>query len=100
MVIVKVWVQVDTTESVSVTVQDAVPLTGPDEAAMPVTVAVRPSGLRTTVAEGSEKEYEAAETVPPDGVTPSARSGWMDACEVWPMLRTRALFGIGVSPKN
>src|ERR1700683_5113793 len=41
--IVKGWVQVETTPSVSVTVAEADPVTGPVEAATPVTVAVTPS---------------------------------------------------------
>ena len=56
VVIVNGWVHVDTTPSVSVTVAEAVPATGPLEGATPVTVAVRLSELRTTVADGSENE--------------------------------------------
>jgi hypothetical protein len=55
VVIVKACVHVETTPSVSVTVQAAVPATGPEDPATPVHVAVTPSELRTTVAEGSEK---------------------------------------------
>ena len=56
VVMVKGWLHVETTPSVSVTVQEAVPVTAPDEAATPVTVAVTPSEFKTTVADGSEKE--------------------------------------------
>jgi hypothetical protein len=48
-------VQVDTTLSVSVAVNVTDPVTGPVLAATPVTVAVTPSGFRTTVADGSLK---------------------------------------------
>jgi hypothetical protein len=80
--IVKGWVQVETTPSVSVTVAEADPVTGPVEAATPVTAAVTPSKFRTTVAEGSEKVYATFESAPPEGVTPSASKGTMEAVEV------------------
>jgi hypothetical protein len=53
--IVKETVQVLTAPSVSVTVQEAEPETGAVEGATPVQVAVTPSELRLTVAEGSLK---------------------------------------------
>ena len=96
VVIVNGWVHVETAPSVSVTVQDAEPATGPVEAATPEQVAVTPSVLRTTVAEGSEKEYTTFDSVPPEGVTPSARKVTGEACEVCPTARVRALFAMVV----
>ena len=55
MVIVNGLTHVDTAPSVSVAVKDTEPEIGPALAATPVTTAVTPSGLRTTVADGSLK---------------------------------------------
>ena len=75
--------QVEMAPSVSVTAHDAVPETGPVEAATPVTVAVTPSALSATVALGSENENDTDETLPPEG-EPSAARGWIEAWDFWP----------------
>jgi len=88
-VIVNVCVKVETAPSVSVTVQLAVPVTGDVLAARPVTVTV-PSPLSTAPNEGSVGiEKEAADTVPPLGVTPSAASGVMVPMLDWPTFKVR-----------
>jgi hypothetical protein len=52
---VNAWVHCEIAESVSVAVKLTAPEIGLALAATPVTSAVTPSGLRTTVADGSEK---------------------------------------------
>lgn len=89
--------KVATALSVSVTVAEAVPLTGADEAAMPVMVEV-PSPLSVIVNDGSLIEKVTPLTVPPEGVVPSAKKGTMDAMDDWPILRTRVF--IVEAPEN
>ena len=72
---VKVAVHWLTAPSVSVIVQDLVPVTGPFvEGATAVNIAVFVP-LTTAVAEGSENATVKLLTTPPEGVKPSARKG-------------------------
>ena len=78
---VNAWFHVETTPSVSVTVQALDPLIGAAEAATPVNKIVF-APLTTAVAEGSLKVTTRALTTPPELVTPSAAKGVIVSVEV------------------
>lgn len=99
-VIVKDALKVETAESVSVTVQDAVPVTGAALSATPVIVTV-PSPLSVAENEGSTGiENVAADTVPPLGVMPSVARGTMVPVLDWPTLRVSTLLGMIEAPEK